>query len=286
MKIWLILLIAFAILMIWCYIENHIFYVHKYEVKDEKLPDGFDGAKIVYISDLHNTSYGKDNAKLKKAIDEEHPDYVMIGGDMISKGDRSFAHALDLLGYLCKKYPVYFSNGNHETKMKMYPEKYQNMYQDFRALTKAFDCTFMDNSKVMLQRGQDQIELDSIELDEGYYKKISFKELSEQDIVRMIGKCQSKYYHILLCHTPNFFESYAAWGADLTLAGHNHGGMARIPGIGGVFSTQAVFFPKYSKGLYEIDDKKMIVSAGLGSHTIKVRFLNPAEVLSITLKKA
>jgi predicted MPP superfamily phosphohydrolase len=91
--------------------------------------------------------------------------------------------------------------------------------------------------------------------------------------------------HILLAHSPNYIDAYSKWGADLVLSGHNHGGIARIPGICGVLSTEAVIFPKYTKGYYSDGDTKLLVSAGIGGHTIKARFFNPPEILIITLKK-
>ena len=53
-------------------------------------------------------------------------------------------------------------------------------------------------------------------------------------------------YNILLTHNPNFIDAYTKWGADLTLSGHIHGGMIRLPIIGGIFSPGVTFFPKYS----------------------------------------
>ena len=92
---------------------------------------------------------------------------------------------------------------------------------------------------------------------------------------------------IFRCCLPTirfFFDAYAGWGADLTLSGHIHGGIVRIPGIGGVISTSyRLVFPKYDGGYYEQNQKKMIVSRGLGSHTIPVRLFNPAELVVIDL---
>ena len=53
--------------------------------------------------------------------------------------------------------------------------------------------------------------------------------------------------------------------------------------IGGVLSTSLTLFPRYDGGLYEKNGKKMIISRGLGSHTIPVRLFNPAELVSIEL---
>lgn len=91
-------------------------------------------------------------------------------------------------------------------------------------------------------------------------------------------------YTILIAHNPVFFETYANWGAELIVSGHLHGGIIRLPLVGGVLSPQVSFFPKYDKGLFKKGSSVMAVSAGLGKHTIPVRLWNPAELLIINLK--
>jgi hypothetical protein len=98
---------------------------------------------------------------------------------------------------------------------------------------------------------------------------------------QMIGKPNDDSFRLLLAHHPCYFDAYAGWGADLTLSGHLHGGIVRLPFFGGVVSPQIRLFPRYDKGMYTMDGKKMIVSAGLGSHTIKLRINNPPELIII-----
>ena len=98
-----------------------------------------------------------------------------------------------------------------------------------------------------------------------------------------MGKKDSTNYQILLAHNPMYAETYLEWGADLILSGHLHGGIVRIPGLGGVVSPQFRLFPKYSGEHTEKNGKSVVVSKGLGTHTIKIRFLNPAEVVVLHL---
>ena len=85
---------------------------------------------------------------------------------------------------------------------------------------------------------------------------------------------------ILLAHNPLLLDTYAAWGADLVLCGHVHGGLIRLPLAGGLLSPERKFFPKYDKGLYEKAGTKMYVSGGIG----KPRFWNPPEINLLYLK--
>ena len=69
----------------------------------------------------------------------------------------------------------------------------------------------------------------------------------------------------------------------MTVSGHLHGGIIRIPGIGGVISPQARLFPKYDAGHFQKDGRDLVVSRGLGTHTINIRIFNPAELSVIHL---
>ena len=99
----------------------------------------------------------------------------------------------------------------------------------------------------------------------------------------MLGPVREGEYGILLAHNPAYFEAYASWGADLTLSGHVHGGIMRLPWLGGVLSTSLTLFPKYDGGEFCRGERRMIVSRGLGSHTVPIRIFNPAELVVVEL---
>jgi predicted MPP superfamily phosphohydrolase len=103
-------------------------------------------------------------------------------------------------------------------------------------------------------------------------------------LASLIGDKPNKNFAILIAHNPVYFTEYTRWGADLTLSGHLHGGLVRLPFIGGVASPQIRLFPKYSAGNYTENGQQMIVSRGLGSHSLMPRIWNAPEIVSITLK--
>lgn len=108
----------------------------------------------------------------------------------------------------------------------------------------------------------------------------------ERKLGRGPSACKKEPFTILLAHSPLYFDSYARWGADLTLAGHFHGGTIRIPGLGGVMTPQYQFFLPWCAGDFERDGKRMIVSRGLGTHSINIRFNNRPQLALIRLKRA
>ena len=86
-------------------------------------------------------------------------------------------------------------------------------------------------------------------------------------------------------NNPEFFQAYSGWGADLTLSGHYHGGFMRLPLQKGLISPKYQLFPKYAGGLIRGKHCCMIVSRGLGMHTLPLRIFNPGELAVIDLKR-
>ena len=91
-------------------------------------------------------------------------------------------------------------------------------------------------------------------------------------------------FNILLAHTPFYFDEYEKWGADLTLCGHVHGGIVRLPLVGGLLSPDRKFFPKYDLGEYIKNKSTMIVSKGLGGSMVLIRVNCKPEIVNIKLK--
>ena len=73
---------------------------------------------------------------------------------------------------------------------------------------------------------------------------------------------------------------------ELILCGHTHGGIVRLPFLGGVAGTNFALFPEYDAGLFETGAYKLYISRGLGNSVPLPRFLNTPELVSITLKCA
>ena len=102
-------------------------------------------------------------------------------------------------------------------------------------------------------------------------------------ISRLLGDSDRDAFQVLIAHNPQYFPEYSDWGADLTVAGHVHGGIIRLSVLGGVISPAIALFPRYDGGLFERKGKYMVLSRGLGTHSIHVRMFNPGEVCVIKI---
>lgn len=237
---------------------------------------------FLFISDLHCKQYGRNNERLINAIKKVNAEACLIAGDMVTAvPGKSVDVPVKLVSEIHKYMPVYYSYGNHEYRLKIYENKYGNMFQQLvKGLAKS-DIKLLDNEKVIL----DDICVQGLTIEKEYYKRFTNQKLPTEKMKQYLGELDSDRFNLILAHNPDYFETYKEYGADLILSGHIHGGVARIPGIGGVISPNGKLFPKYSGGVYKEDNSTLVVNCGLGAHTIPLRFLNPAEIIVINIKK-
>lgn len=267
--------------------EHYGFCASRYEIYSEKLK-GMDGkCRIVFLSDLHGQTYGKENEKLLMAVQKEKPDYILIGGDMlVGKPERDFQEVAGFVRKLPAICPVYYANGNHEQRMKERPEKYKDMYVSYKKKLEEAGVHMLENSTAEVMAGHLPVRVTGLEIPKENYGRRAKRSLDKETICSLAGECASASYQILLAHNPCYMEAYFDWGADLILSGHLHGGIVRLPGIGGVISTGFKLFPKFSGGIYRRGEQTAVVSRGIGTHTIPVRLFNPAEIVILDLREA
>lgn len=276
----LIAIFCFSLLLALIYLDNKLLKVSKYKIKSAKISEEFNEFKIVHLSDFHSHKYiGGNNVVIKK-IDKENPDIIVITGDMVNKYDREFHIFLDLAEALSKKYRIYYILGNHEQRLKNHDLNFiLNKLNEF-------GIKILNNEKLILKRNEKYINIYGIDIPIAFYKLKNKPTNLEESIYKTLKECNENEYNILLAHNPLFFEKYAKYNVDLILSGHVHGGMIRLPFIGGLLSPERKLFPKYSSGIYELNDKKLLVSRGLGHSRPIVRVFNMPEILSITLLSA
>lgn len=275
-----IVIVFFLIVMI---ADGNRFVIKKYKLISDKIRNPH---RFVVLADLHGKEYGKQNEKLLSAIDETKPDAILIAGDMLAaKKGKKFQHVLRFLNELEKKYPIYYGNGNHEYRLKLYPETYGDMGKDYGDGLTKIGISPLCNESTKIEG--EHIVIYGLEMDKKYYKRGRKIRMEKSYLDETIGKPDNKQYNILLAHNPAYFETYAKWGADLVVSGHYHGGIMRLPLVGGVIAPSLALFPKYSGGLYTAGEKEksvMVLSNGLGSHTLPVRIFNPGQLVVIELE--
>lgn len=270
-------ILVLALLWIAIYDSTH-FVITDYRVTDPRIRKK---CRAVVIADLHNKKFGRDNGILLGAISENKPDFVLIAGDiMTAKPKADLAPALEFIGELAKDYPIYYGVGNHEHRMKLYSKVYGDMPQRYEAGLAAVGVEEMVNRRALLE--EYGITITGAQIHERFYKRMKNTTMDEEYLHSILGDVDKETYQVLLAHNPDYFPEYAAWGADLTLSGHVHGGVIRIPFWNkGLISPAVRFFPKYDGGLYFEGRAAMLLSRGLGIHTIPFRLFNPGDLIFV-----
>lgn len=226
--------------------------------------------RVVHISDLHRRRFGRDNQRLCALVEGEKPDIIVITGDLVSRKQNDLTTARHTIDKLCSIAPVYAIFGNHEQDLEPDVQKeYVSMMSDSGAV-------LLRNETVSVEICGKKLNIAGLMENYDTYKKNGgyrdLEKITADDMEKYLGK-RPEGEVLLLAHNPLFGEVYAQWGADYVMSGHIHGGSVRLFGVA-VLSPERKFFPKYSKGIYNIGSTKLLVSAGLG----KPRLFDPPEI--------
>ena len=285
---WIYIAVSILILIIVCaliiYHDIHNFVMHSYDIYSDKVTKDY---TFVLLSDLHGYVFGNNNDKLIDAIRKVKPDAILCAGDMFTahvvNGDIQYEPGRHLLTELASEFPVYAGNGNHENKIKSYTVEFGNQFDRYRASLNKAGVITLENDSITIPDAN--IRITGLDLNLDYFRKLIKKPMDTEYIDKLVGHSEKNKFQLLIAHNPVYFENYARWGADLTVSGHVHGGIIRLPFVGGVISPSLALFPKYDGGKYEYEGKNMILSRGLGTHSIHVRLFNPCEADIIRIHK-
>lgn len=246
--------------------------ISRYEVNSKKLPESFDGFKIVQLSDLHGAEFGEDGMELVEKVKELEPNIIALTGDFVTdEGD--LAAVKKLAGRLTELCPVYFVSGNHEFGSGL-AVKVRNILE--RAGVK-----YLSNEYLTISRGEDEILLGGVEDPLAYADMLSPDELAQK-----MNDAAPDAFKILLGHRNYWMTEYPELPVDLIFCGHAHGGLIRIPGVGGLIGTDRRLFPDFDAGEYNNGRYTLIVSRGLGNSVPIPRIFNRPEIVCVELSSA
>lgn len=260
--------------------------VTKYNFTNAKIAHDL---RIVMLADLHNQTYGPENDRLLLAIAKEKPDMILLPGDMIvchtgeEDGNSETAQTIRCMTEIA---PVYYSYGNHERGLLESVHGTDGLFEKYRKeLSHVKHLSILKNEHIALP--DFHVCIYGLDLPRAYYTRIFKKTLHTNVLETYIGKPDLTWCNLVLAHNPDYFRVYCTLQPDFIFSGHNHGGMVRIPGVGGLVSPRLHPFPKYDYGIYKGNQEKttMIVTSGCGMHSIPIRINNPPELVAINVNK-
>lgn len=248
----------------------------EYSLSYENLPESFRGLRIVQLSDLHMTQFGQDNSRLLEAVQAQRPDIIVMTGDFLNRSGKSDSPQGEklrgFLSELSELAPCYFVSGNHDWA--------SGELSDFAQILSDCGICYLKNQYVLLERDGESIVLAGAEDPNGR------ADMPTPDrFIQRIRDEQGDKFTVLLGHRNNWLKKYPLLDVDLIFCGHSHGGMVRLPLIGGLLGTEMNLFPKYDRGVFNEGGYDMVVSSGLGSSAPVPRFLNPPVLVTVVLNK-
>jgi predicted MPP superfamily phosphohydrolase len=247
---------------------NNQLTINEYNIHSNKIETSI---KIVLLADLHSCSYGKSQQQLIEAISKQNPDIILMSGD-IADDMLPDDKVKELLNGISYKYPCYYVSGNHEF--------WSNRIEVQKEMFRSYGVNVLEGTYDSISLNGENITICGVDDPNVGLEKF---ESQLDNVAKFITK---EKYTILLAHRPELINRYSDYNFDLVLSGHAHGGQWRIPFIlpKGLYAPNQGFFPKYTYGIYEYNNIKMLVSRGLSRESTHIpRFFNPPELVVINL---
>ena len=235
-----------------------------------------DNVRIAVISDIHNREYGENSQTLISDMEDLKPDLILFPGDMVIRGEDDYQPVLNLVSALSEIAPCYGVLGNHESERIYYGED--------KGLPDAFEnagLKLLRNAGEEVWIGKDTVQLIGVEGTAYGFDEYGGREFMEKTDMDPSALC------IVMAHIPVLFDQMVGYDFDLGIAGHVHGGIVVLPFIGGLYTDEEGFFPKYTAGKYILDNQQtLIISAGLGdSKPFPPRINNTPELVVIDINR-
>ena len=246
---------------------NGVGRVKRYTFAKENVPEGLDGCKIAFISDLHYPSLftHKRLGKLVHKLKQESPDMLLLGGDYVTDAD-SIDVLFKTLSAAMPRWNTFAVLGNHDKRNEELIRQAMGKYGIYLLDGVAWCSEFLDVGGGYTVAGP----YDSFVVDTLFVQYMECVEDSE--------------FVIFVSHTPDFVELNSIT-ADLAFAGHTHGGQVSLFGLyTPVKNTR--YGRRFLRGRNRTTNGvTMITTNGVGTSRRKLRFCIPSEIVVVTLKK-
>ena len=240
--------------------ERHQIGVTQAALPVSGLPVALDGLRIGLLTDVHHSGMvpAEDVTRAVNLLMAQRPDLIVLGGDYVTFGDRTFVGPVaELLAPLRAPHGVFAILGNHDHD------------RDMPAALSRNHLEVLKDARTRLEIRGEGLELAGLR----------FWTRRSDDIAKVLRNATDTV--ILLAHDPRRLTEAAAFNVPAVLSGHTHGGQVVLPGVGALARRR---FPVL-EGLGSRDNTSIFVSRGIGTVYVPVRINCPPEVALITLKR-
>lgn len=267
----LILVACLVIIVLVNIIINQNFTVSFYQIRSDKVSDN---VRIVELSDLHNKEYGKENVKLIERIKNLNPDLIVYAGDMMNYKNSDYSVLFSLSDNLSEIAPIYACYGNNEIDQYLFEDK------QFINNLRKHNVNFLSNESVDVNVKNTALQIIAVSDDLKQYDIETNNSKKFVESLKPTTNCR-----ICITHYPELFkEKLLDKGIDIAFTGHAHGGLIRIPFLGGLYSTGEGFLPDLTEGVVNAKDgTQVVISRGLGDSSVFPRINNQPELVVVDI---
>ena len=263
------LAVDLIVIGLWNYIvhEENTLEVSFYHLQSDKVESGF---RIVQLSDLHLHEFGEKNAELVDWVRRLEPDIIVITGDMNNHFDDDTHVVTELCSQLVEITDVYYVMGNHEWVDHI------DRHTTIKADIVATGITMLENSYIVTELNGARVVIGGLVTEVPNYDNYNVSKFMDKFV-------NEEGFKLLLVHYPEYFlGKLNDYTIDLAMCGHVHGGIVRLPKLGGLYSSDQGFFPKLSEGMQTVDGGSVVVvSRGLGGEGSIPRINNNPEIVVV-----
>ena len=266
----IIRMIILVLLLLFLYWNNNALSVTQYLYQNPEVPQGFEGYRIVHLSDLHNKVFGGEDEPLLEQIAALDPDLIVLTGDFVDASNHTnYDKARLFMQQISKIAPSYYVLGNHE---QLLPDEEM---QQFLADVVSYGVHHVQDEMITISAENG----DSLQL-----IGLSNRSLYTTKLKTMMAEESKEALYLLLAHEPQLIDHYAETGVDLVFSGHAHGGQFRIPFVNiGIYAPDQGLFPNLVEGMHTVQNTTIVVSRGLGNSAFPFRLFNRPEIVCVTL---
>ena len=264
-RFWASALLVAILAAVYC---NFTIQPEEWVIHSGRLPEAFAGLRIALLTDIHGGQFGPNSKTLLEEVERAKPDYIAISGDLVDEfSDLSMVEPL--LKGLVAIAPTFYVTGNHEWV--------REDTEEVISLVEDQGVTVLRNDYLTLERNGQTLVLAGVEDPNAYADGETPKAFME----RLREEVPEDPYTVVLYHRNNSLSLWSDLEADVVLAGHGHGGVIRLPIVGGLLGVDRRPFPQNAEGLYTQGRTTLAVSRGLGG----IRLWNRPHLPTIVLER-
>lgn len=264
--------------------------VNRVEVCSERLPAGFDGMRIVQLSDLHLGTIVRPQRELRRIVDSINalrPELVVFTGDLVNiRSSELDTTAVRMLRRI--EAPVFSVTGNHDVGVYIKDTlalPAQESLDRVLGIQRAMGWQVLDDETVYVHRNGDTITLSGISFDPALHKRQHDATIEAPDLEKVYRGIPSNLFNLTAVHLPQMWDRITELGyGDLTLAGHVHAMQFKINLFGWKWSPAAWLYKRWSER-YDEQGRTLYINDGTGCVAFPMRLGAWPEITLFTLRR-